>query len=54
MNYSDYKFTLDVQLHQAQISVPATLNDTARRLCIGFTDGRKAHSSLPLDFVPKR
>jgi hypothetical protein len=44
MNYSDYKFTLDVQLHQAQISVPATLNDTARRLCIGFTDGRKPYT----------
>ena len=44
MNYSDYKFTLDVQLHQAQVTVPATLNDTARRLCIGFTDGRKPYT----------
>lgn len=43
MNYSDYKFTLDVQLHQAQVSVSATLNDTARRLCIGLTDGRKPY-----------
>jgi hypothetical protein len=43
MNYSDTRFTLDVQLHQAQVSVSATLNDTARRLCVGFTDGRKPY-----------
>ena len=43
MNYSDYRFTLDIQLQQAQVSVPATLNDTARRLCIGLTDGRKPY-----------
>lgn len=44
MNYSDYRFTLDVQIHQAQVSVPVTLNDTARRLCIGLTDGRKPYT----------
>ena len=44
MNYSDYRFTLDVQVHQAQVSVPVTLNDTARRLYIGFTDGRKPYT----------
>ena len=44
MNYSDTRFTLDAQLHQAQVSVSATLNDTARRLCIGFTDGRKPYT----------
>lgn len=44
MNYSDYRFTLDVQIHQAQVSVPVTLNDTARRLYIGFTDGRKPYT----------
>ena len=43
MNYSDTRFTLDVQLHQAQVSVSATLNVTARRLCVGFTDGRKPY-----------
>ena len=43
MNYSDYRFTLDVQIHQAQVSIPVTLNDTARRLCIGLTDGRKPY-----------
>ena len=44
MNYSDYKFTLDVQIHQAQVSVPVSLNDTARKLCIGLTDGRKPYT----------
>lgn len=44
MNYSDYRFTLDVQIHQSQVSVPVTLNDTARRLYIGFTDGRKPYT----------
>lgn len=43
MNYSDYRFTLDIQLHQAQVSVPATYGDSARRLCIGLTDGRKPY-----------
>lgn len=43
MNYSDYRFTLDIQIHQAQVSVPVTLNDTARKLCIGLTDGRKPY-----------
>lgn len=43
MNYSDYRFTLDVQIHQAQVSVPVTLGDTARRLCISLTDGRKPY-----------
>ena len=44
MNYSDYRFTLDIQIHQAQVSVPVTLNDTARRLYIGLTDGRKPYT----------
>ena len=44
MNYSDTRITLDLQLHQAQVSVSATLNDTARRLCVGFTDGRKPYT----------
>lgn len=43
MNNSDYRFTLDVQLHQAQVSVPVSLGDSARRLCIGLTDGRKPY-----------
>ena len=43
MNYSDYRFTLDIQIHQAQVSIPVTLNDTARKLCIGLTDGRKPY-----------
>ena len=44
MNYSDYRFTLDIQIHQAQVSVPVTFGDTARRLCIGLTDGRKPYT----------
>ena len=43
MNYSDYRFTLDIQLHQAQVSVPVTFEDSARRLCISLTDGRKPY-----------
>ena len=44
MNYSDYRFTLDIQIHQAQVSVPVTFGDTARKLCIGLTDGRKPYT----------
>ncbi len=43
MNYSDFRFTLDIQIHQAQVSVPVTFGDSARRLCIGLTDGRKPY-----------
>lgn len=43
MNYSNTPFTLDVQIHQAQVSVPVTFGDSARRLCIGLTDGRKPY-----------
>lgn len=44
MNYSDYRFTLDVQIHQSQVSIPVTFMDTARKLCIGLTDGRKPYT----------
>ena len=44
MNYSDYRFTLDIQIHQAQVSIPVTFGDSARRLCIGLTDGRKPYT----------
>ena len=44
MNYSDYRFTLDIQIHQAQVSVPVTFGDTARKLYIGLTDGRKPYT----------
>ena len=44
MNYSDYPFTLDIQIHQAQVSIPVTLNDTARKRYIGLTDGRKPYT----------
>ncbi len=45
MNYSDYRFTLDItNTLQAQVSVPATLGDSARRLYIGLTEGRKPYS----------
>lgn len=43
MNYSDFRFTLDIQIHQAQVSIPVTFGDSARRLCIGLTDGRKPY-----------
>jgi hypothetical protein len=41
MNYSIYRFSLDVRSTQAQISLPVTLGDTARRLYITLTDGGK-------------
>lgn len=45
MNYSDYRFTLDIaNTHQAQVSVPATYGDSARRLYIGLTEGRKPYT----------
>ena len=43
MNYSDYRFTLDIQLHQAQVSIPVTFGDSARRLCISLNNGRKPY-----------
>ena len=46
MKYSDYRFTLDVQKHQAQVSVPVKLGDTARRLCISLTNGSKPFSVI--------
>ena len=44
MNYSNYSFTLDLQIHQSQISIPVSLNDTARKLYITFIDGRKPYT----------
>lgn len=39
MNYSNYRFNLDVQSAVSQVSLPVRLLDTARRLYIGLTDG---------------
>lgn len=39
MNYSTYRFTLDIQSDISQVSLPVKLNDTGRRLLIGLTDG---------------
>ena len=39
MNTSEYRFTLDLQRAQSQISIPVTLGDTAREWRIGLTDG---------------
>lgn len=45
MNYSDYRFTLDItNTLQAQVSVPATFGDSARRLYIGLNEGRKPYT----------
>lgn len=38
MNSSNYRFTLDVQSAQSQISLPVKLNDTSRKLYISFSD----------------
>lgn len=39
MNYSTYRFTLDMQSNVSQVSLPVKLNDTGRSLLIGLTDG---------------
>jgi hypothetical protein len=39
MNFSTYRFTLDLQKHQSQISISAFQYDTAIKLSIGLTDG---------------
>ena len=39
MNYSVYKFTLDLQVTQSQVSLPVTFGDTGRKLYITLTDG---------------
>lgn len=40
---SSHRFTLDMQSVQSQISIPASLYDTARTLHISFTDGGKPY-----------
>lgn len=39
MNFSTYRFTLDLQKHQSQMSIAAFQYDTAIKLSIGLTDG---------------
>ena len=39
MNTSVYRFTLDLQRTQSQISIPVTLGDTGREWRIGLSDG---------------
>lgn len=43
MNYSLYRFTLDLQRHQSNISVPVFQYDSAVRLIISLTDGGKRY-----------
>lgn len=43
MNSMYYRFSLNMQSVQSQISLPVTLNDTARTLRISFTDGGKPY-----------
>lgn len=43
MNSSYYRFILDMHSVQSQISIPASLYDTARTLYITFTDGGKPY-----------
>lgn len=44
MNSSFYRFSLDLQNVQSQISLPVSQYDTARTLYISFTDGGKPYS----------
>ena len=39
MNYSKFRFTLDIHKHQSQISVPVMYGDTAVQLLITLSDG---------------
>lgn len=39
MNYSTYRFSLDVNSTQAQVSIPTPLGDTGRVWCISLTNG---------------
>lgn len=39
MNYSTFKFALDLQVLQSQVSIPVTFGDTARKFYITLTDG---------------
>lgn len=43
MNSSCYRFILDIQSVQSQISIPVSLYDTARTLYISFADGGKPY-----------
>lgn len=38
MNYSNYRFTLDIQSNLSQVSLPVRLGDTGRRLYINLTN----------------
>ena len=46
MNYSRVRFSLDLHKNQAQVSVPVSIGDTAKKFYITFTDG-----GLPF-FIP--
>lgn len=43
MDSSNYRFTLDMQSEQSQVSLPVRLNDTDRRLYISLTNGGKPY-----------
>lgn len=43
MNYSTYRFTLDLHKHQSQMSIAVFKGDTAVRLIISLTDGGKPY-----------
>ena len=43
MNYSTYRFTLDLQKHQSQMAIAVFKNDTAVKLYISLTDGGKPY-----------
>ena len=43
MNYSEYRFTLDLQKHQSQTTIAVFQGDTAVRLYISLTDGGKPY-----------
>lgn len=44
MNYSKFRFTLDMHKHQSQVSIPVMCGDTAVELYISLTDGGKPYT----------
>lgn len=44
MNYSKFRFTLDMHKHQSQVSIPVMRGDTAVQLYITLTDGGKPYT----------
>ncbi len=43
MNYSSFRFILDMHKTQSQVSIPVLLGDTSKKLYIGLSDGQEPY-----------